>query len=795
MKKTRYALKAAIVLAGMSPLISTALAGVRSKMADLVLGQEYYTQNTGTTFSGLYGIAIDTTTGRLYTSESTNNRILWWDNLGSIINGQAADGVLGQGTFSANSSATTQTGLNYPQGIFVDGAGDLWVADRLNRRVLKFTRPSGNGQAAAVVVGQADFTSRGSACSQTGMYYPVGLTVDPAGNLWVADQQCSRVTKYAYPVSSGQAASVVLGQGNFTTTDMAQGQTGLYNPKGVVADGSGNIWVVDSMNSRIVKYSVPVSTFQAASTEIGQVNYTTLDVRQGNTGFYYPSAAAFDLNGDLWVADYANSRALKFNKPFSDAQAASDILCKTDYVSHSSELSQSGCSGITGIAIEPSGNVWVADAGNARVLRFHVFGLTSLSQSTGVNGGPGAVTSFIVNGYDFINSDRVKLTKAGESDIILPAPTLVSDRQMYCAVDLTGKATGYWNIVASTDGFITASATLSNAFLVLSGSVTINSITPNHGTNNASVSVSEIGGLNIPAAAVAKLVKTGESDITASSVSVVSSKELSCVFDLTGKTTGYWDLVVSTGSESYTLAKSFYIDYPVQDAASFTNTDQINPAVAAELTITPPSGEINVAVAAGTFGQTVNLTVSTASAPASLDPIITPSGICLDITNDLGLQPGKEITLVVNYRDSDVAGLDELKLVLCRYDPATGMWTPLPTAVYADVNMLVAKASHLSRFVMVQLLPSAGLAAVKAYPIPYNPSNGSLTIDNLTGQAEIKIYTITGELVRKVGYSSGFGKTTWDGRNDNGSTVASGVYLMLIKSGANTKKLKIAVEK
>ena len=70
-----------------------------------------------------------------------------------------------------------------------------------------------------------------------------------------------------------------------------------------------------------------------------------------------------------------------------------------------------------------------------------------------------------------------------------------------------------------------------------------------------------------------------------------------------------------------------------------------------------------------------------------------------------------------------------------------------------------------------------------------------MKFDNLTNDSEIKIYTITGELVKTVDYTTQNGQAQWDGKNDSGKTVASGVYIALIKSQSQTQKIKFAVEK
>jgi flagellar hook assembly protein FlgD len=70
-----------------------------------------------------------------------------------------------------------------------------------------------------------------------------------------------------------------------------------------------------------------------------------------------------------------------------------------------------------------------------------------------------------------------------------------------------------------------------------------------------------------------------------------------------------------------------------------------------------------------------------------------------------------------------------------------------------------------------------------------------MIIDNLTLNAAIKIYTINGELVRALDYSTQNGRAVWDGKNDSGKEVAGGVYILYVESPSGTRKIKIAVVK
>jgi len=97
----------------------------------------------------------------------------------------------------------------------------------------------------------------------------------------------------------------------------------------------------------------------------------------------------------------------------------------------------------------------------------------------------------------------------------------------------------------------------------------------------------------------------------------------------------------------------------------------------------------------------------------------------------------------------------------------------------------------------VQLNPASQLNNTFAYPIPFNPKKqtAGLTFDNLTQDAEIKIYTITGAFVKEVAYTSQNGKVVWDGKDSSGEFVASDVYIAVIKNGSEKKIIKILVEK
>ena len=156
------------------------------------------------------------------------------------------------------------------------------------------------------------------------------------------------------------------------------------------------------------------------------------------------------------------------------------------------------------------------------------------------------------------------------------------------------------------------------------------------------------------------------------------------------------------------------------------------------------------------------------------------------------------MTITIYYRDSDLPpGFDKNKLAIARYDGTLNRWIPLPAIPGPDPNEISCMTDHLSTFALVQLVAASDLSSVKIYPNPFNSNSleQGMIIANLTPSADIKIYNLAGELIRTLKYSNASGQAVWDGSNDSGNKVSSGIYIIYIKSDQGTKKVKVAIEK
>ncbi|HEX5754644.1 MAG TPA: NHL repeat-containing protein [Archangium sp.] len=204
--------------------------------------------------------------GKVLVADSANNRVLIWNSTPTT-NGAPADLVLGQrsfttctpndstgdGTMDATSSAST---LFSPTGVWTDGIR-LAVVDTANNRVLLWNSfPTGNGQAADLVLGQPGFTSRDTATTATGLRIP-SYIASTGLQLFVADSQNHRVLVWnQFPTTSGVAADVVLGQPNLTSADAPSPPTanGFSQPAGILLAWP-QVVVPDAGNNRVLVFT------------------------------------------------------------------------------------------------------------------------------------------------------------------------------------------------------------------------------------------------------------------------------------------------------------------------------------------------------------------------------------------------------------------------------------------------------------------------------------------------------------------------------------------------------------
>ena len=261
--------------------VYTAVTFVTDQAAQLVIGQTSFTNQSTMVAQnitpGPSGCAISAT-GKLAICDQNANRVLIWNTLPTTI-GQPADVVVGQPSFTSTSTTISSSVTGSCNGVaFSPNGQQLLVSDSSNNRVMIWNAvPTTNGVAADVVIGQTSFTSATQGTSATQLYYPTGLLVTPTGQLLVSDYENNRVLVYnSIPTTSGAAANVVLGQTAMTTASRGSNANQLRQPWGMALTASGQLIVDDGGNNRVVVFSsIPTSNGASASIVIGQTAFGT----------------------------------------------------------------------------------------------------------------------------------------------------------------------------------------------------------------------------------------------------------------------------------------------------------------------------------------------------------------------------------------------------------------------------------------------------------------------------------------------------------------------------------------
>ncbi|MDA4137032.1 MAG: NHL repeat-containing protein [Thaumarchaeota archaeon] len=341
---------------------------INPEPASVVIGQPDFTSYaSGNGPGGLSEpefVAFDHS-GDLWVSDYNNSLVAEYNQ--PFTNGESAALEVGSASFSTTGCSNTgPSNVCSPNGIAFDQAGNLWVADSENNSIVEFKAPFTAGESSSTVIGQY---SDGQP-NATNLDQPFGIAFDSSGNLWVADSSDNRVVEYKAPLANDESASLVLGQTSLTSATDNDAQSNMSSPEDIAFDGSGNLWVADTGNSRVLEFTQPFSNGERAGLVVGAPNFTSFNGNDTQSTLTLPEAIAFDHSGNLWVSDSGNSRVIEFASPFTTGMNASRLIGQVSYVYGGPNATQTMLGYPDGLTFDGSGNLWVADSGFARVLEY-----------------------------------------------------------------------------------------------------------------------------------------------------------------------------------------------------------------------------------------------------------------------------------------------------------------------------------------------------------------------------------------------------------------------------------------
>jgi trimeric autotransporter adhesin len=423
------------------------------------------------TAASIYGpsaIAVDLT-GNLYLADETENRIRRVSPDG-VIRTVAGSGIRG---FSGDGGLATEAQLAGPQGIAVDLVGNLYIADSVNCRIRKLT-PDGM---ISTVAGKGEYAlalGDGGPATSAGLNGPQAVAVDLAGNLYIADTLNNRIRK----VTSVDVITTVAGDGSFGASFYG-GDGGpafsahLYDPNGVAVDSAGNLFIADTGNSRIRKVTPAEMIITAIGNEvtgawIAWPNGVTVD-SAGNLyiastfhgmdpisrttyyeGWIFKANAdgvinsqiiikndwlygiSVDSTGNLYIADGSANKILKVSPDGMISTVAGNGT--SGFAGNGGPATSAELNGPKGVAVDSAGNLYIADTGNNTIRKVTPAGVIVAVAGNGTQGcrgdfGPAALAELYgPNGVAVDSAGNLFIADTGNNRIrkVTPAGVIMT---------------------------------------------------------------------------------------------------------------------------------------------------------------------------------------------------------------------------------------------------------------------------------------------------------------------------------------------------------------------------------
>ncbi|WP_461080471.1 NHL domain-containing protein [Spirosoma flavus] len=328
------------------------------------------------------GVAVDGG-GNLYIADRDNHRIRKVSTSGEVTT-VAGSGCVSFfcGAYGGDGGPATSARLNYPHGVAVDGGGNLYIADR-NNQVIRKVNTAG---IITTMAGNGTAGYNGDKGPATSAYlsHPYGVAVSGSGDLYIADTYNSRIRK----VNQAGVITTIAGTGSGPDTGDYSGDGGqaiyaqLHFPTGV-AVGGDSIYIADLINQRIRK--VNTSGVIATVAGDGTLGYGGEGGQAIDAPLNFPTSVALSRSGDFYIADQSNNRILKVNT----SGLISTVAGIPNTYGNSGDGGPATSAKLyhpSGVVVDGSGNLFIADEFNHRIRKVSPEGVITTVAGNGTKG-------------------------------------------------------------------------------------------------------------------------------------------------------------------------------------------------------------------------------------------------------------------------------------------------------------------------------------------------------------------------------------------------------------------------
>jgi sugar lactone lactonase YvrE len=286
------------------------------------------------------GVAVDGR-GNVYIADRINDRVRKVTPGGTITTFAGT----GEHGFTNDGEPATTAELNEPEDVAVDRRGNVYIADTGNQRIRRVS-PDGTITTFAGS-GRYGFSGDGGRATSASLAEPIAVAVDRRGNVYIGDWRNSRVRK----VSSGRITTLAgTGRRGFSGDGGPAAKAQIRDPHAVTVDAKGNVYIADGPRVRKVSPDGTITTVAGAGGELT-----------------FPEGVAVDAKGNLYISDFGDNQVKKVNRAGKLTTIAGAI--REGFSGDGGPAFSARLNHPAGIALDARGNLFIADFGNSRVRR------------------------------------------------------------------------------------------------------------------------------------------------------------------------------------------------------------------------------------------------------------------------------------------------------------------------------------------------------------------------------------------------------------------------------------------
>ncbi|HXW16835.1 MAG TPA: choice-of-anchor D domain-containing protein [Candidatus Acidoferrales bacterium] len=325
------------------------------------------------------GVAVDSA-GNIYIADTNNNVVRMVNASTGIISTFAGTGAVGYG---GDGGLATSAQLNNPYGLAVDSAGNVYIADANNQRIRKVNASTGDISTVAGN-GTEGYSGDSGPATNAELYFPQGVAVDIAGNLYIVDTYNNRIRK----VNTSGMISTVAGNGTPGYSGDGDPATSaeLDNPAAVAVDSAGNLYIADAVNERIREVNAGTGNINTVAGD-GNFGYSGDGGPAIDAELYVPSGVAVDGADNLYIADFGNNRIREVNPSTGIITTVAGNGAK-GYSGDGGPATSAELYFPNGVAVDSAGNLYIADSDNnviRKVATPGIFGPVNVGSSGSLN--------------------------------------------------------------------------------------------------------------------------------------------------------------------------------------------------------------------------------------------------------------------------------------------------------------------------------------------------------------------------------------------------------------------------